>query len=726
MSDTDEDAQTSPSELLAARRRHGASTSSNSSSCRCLRSCSRWFSAASSCCSPASASPMIGTAFAALFDGSFGSLSAVSETLTAAAPMTLAALGVALGFRAGLFNIGAEGQMILGGIAAVAVGFSLAGPAAVHPPAAGAPRRRDRRRASGRRSPGWLKAATGAHEVITTIMLNLIAVQLTDFLLRNPPIQKPGRHDPISESVLPSARASQAALLARPQSQDQCRHPHHAGHGRRSIYWLLFRTTLGFEFRASGLNPVGRALRRHALQPDHRRGHGDRRWRLPVSPAPIRCSASSAAPRRASPAAPASTPSRSRSSDDRTRSACCSRASCSARSRPAADKCRSRRAYAIDLIAIIQALIIVFVAAPLLMRAVFPWAFRKRRAGGDLTPWRPRPRPAAADLDHAARRQTLVIGWLLLGLAVLVAGVFGLNSPGDATFRLALPGDVIRRARTSSSRQRPTRYVVAAVLAFLGARQFVRGAARTLQPLLRHRALPRGDRVPRLGDGRQILLADRHARGDRRPRRADRARRSRRRPLASASPWSISASRACCFPAPSPERSSARCSAVGSGLLGGGRRRRTDGLHPRRAGHHLPRRPDHRRRRDQPVRARPDVLRDEPGADRASRAQQRADLPGYRRSRSSRDLPIVGRGPLPAEPLRLRRRHPRRGRDLLSVPHALRAAGPRGRRTPGSRRHARHQRLSRPLHQRDDRRHGRRLRAAPGSRSARSAASTST
>ena len=145
--------------------------------------------------------PTVGKAYAALFMGSFGSLSAVSETLTAAAPVTLAALGIALGFRAGLFNIGAEGQMIVGGMAAVVVGFSFAGlPIYIHLPLAllagilaGA---------IWAAIPGWLKAATGAHEVITTIMLNLIALQLTNYLLRNPPIQKPGRHDPVSSSVL--------------------------------------------------------------------------------------------------------------------------------------------------------------------------------------------------------------------------------------------------------------------------------------------------------------------------------------------------------------------------------------------------------------------------------------------------------------------------------------------------------------------------------------------
>ena len=84
----------------------------------------------------------IGRSFVALFDGSFGSVQAVSETLTSATPLILCGLGLALGFRAGLFNIGAEGQLILGGIAAVAVGFMFTGLPSVHPPAAGPARRR--------------------------------------------------------------------------------------------------------------------------------------------------------------------------------------------------------------------------------------------------------------------------------------------------------------------------------------------------------------------------------------------------------------------------------------------------------------------------------------------------------------------------------------------------------------------------------------------------------
>jgi simple sugar transport system permease protein len=197
--------------------------------------------------------PTIGRAFVALFVGSLGSLGAISETLTAAAPLTLAGLGIALGFRAGLFNIGAEGQLILGGMAAVVAGFALSGlPWIVHMLIAllagiivGA---------LWAAIAGWLKAATGAHEVITTIMLNFIALRLTDYLLRNPPVQKAGRSDPISESILPSAELPRLLTWIDPSLRL------HAGIiimvlAVALVYWLLFRTTIGFEFRSSGSNP---------------------------------------------------------------------------------------------------------------------------------------------------------------------------------------------------------------------------------------------------------------------------------------------------------------------------------------------------------------------------------------------------------------------------------------------------------------------------------------
>lgn len=191
--------------------------------------------------------------FGALFSGSLGSVSAISETLTSAAPLILAALGIAVGFRAGLFNIGAEGQMIMGGVAAVVVGFSFEGmPIYLHLPLAllaGA-----LGGAIYASIAGWLRAATGAHEVILTIMLNLTAVRLVTYLLRNPPIQNPERSDPISKSVLDSARLPELLSWLDPALRI------HAGLivaivAVGLIYWLIYRSTIGFEFRASGANP---------------------------------------------------------------------------------------------------------------------------------------------------------------------------------------------------------------------------------------------------------------------------------------------------------------------------------------------------------------------------------------------------------------------------------------------------------------------------------------
>jgi simple sugar transport system permease protein len=191
--------------------------------------------------------------YISLFQGSVGSIGALSETLTASIPLILCGLGIAVGFRAGLFNIGAEGQVIVGGVAATVVGFSFADlPIYIHLPLAlmaGA-----LGGAAWASIAGWLKAATGAHEVITTIMLNLIAVRLLDFLLRNPPIQKPGRSDPISKNILESAELPKLLTWIDPTYRL------HAGIFLAIlavvfVYWLLYRTTLGFEFRASGFNP---------------------------------------------------------------------------------------------------------------------------------------------------------------------------------------------------------------------------------------------------------------------------------------------------------------------------------------------------------------------------------------------------------------------------------------------------------------------------------------
>jgi general nucleoside transport system permease protein len=120
----------------------------------------------------AGASPL--DAYSALFQGAFTNRNGFAETLVATIPYIFLGLSVAVGFRAGLFNIGGAGQLFLGGIFAAFVGYRVTGlPGAVHLPLAllagllggflwGA-------------IPGLLKARFGAHEVITTIMLNYVA-----------------------------------------------------------------------------------------------------------------------------------------------------------------------------------------------------------------------------------------------------------------------------------------------------------------------------------------------------------------------------------------------------------------------------------------------------------------------------------------------------------------------------------------------------------------------
>lgn len=174
----------------------------------------------------------------------------LSETVVAAAPLVFTGLSVALGFRAGLFNIGGEGQVIAGGLAAGFVGFSVHGltgfvelPLALLAAFVGG--------ALWGFVPGLLKARTGAHEVITTIMLNYVAIYLTYYFLSTKLFQRPGRTDPISKVVdtaasLPSLdalnlRLHAGALLAVAVAV--------------AVYFLLWRTTLGFEFRAVGANP---------------------------------------------------------------------------------------------------------------------------------------------------------------------------------------------------------------------------------------------------------------------------------------------------------------------------------------------------------------------------------------------------------------------------------------------------------------------------------------
>ena len=185
-------------------------------------------------------------AYAALVKGSLGSFNAIVSTLTNAAPLTLAGLSVGLAFKAGLFNIGGQGQFLMGALGAVMVGVIFReSPAFVAIPAA---------LIAGMVMggfygfiPGFLKAMTGAHEVVITIMLNFIAVAILAALVSGP-LKVPASPQPIT---LPVGNAALPVLFGR--------------NGHIGIFyallmagvygWLLFRTTRGFEIRTAGANP---------------------------------------------------------------------------------------------------------------------------------------------------------------------------------------------------------------------------------------------------------------------------------------------------------------------------------------------------------------------------------------------------------------------------------------------------------------------------------------
>jgi simple sugar transport system permease protein len=176
----------------------------------------------------------------------------ITETLVAATPLIFVGLAVAISFRAGMFNIGGDGQLIMGALGATIVGVGL--------------------QTSGLPSlvilalaivaavvfgafwgfiPGFLKARTGAHEVITTIMLNYVAIQVVLFALLGPYLRQAGSSQPISKNMsswvdvpliidLPAIRLDYGFVVALLMAV--------------VVSWLLFRTTKGYELRAAGFN----------------------------------------------------------------------------------------------------------------------------------------------------------------------------------------------------------------------------------------------------------------------------------------------------------------------------------------------------------------------------------------------------------------------------------------------------------------------------------------
>lgn len=210
----------------------------------------------------------VGAAYRAMFTGSIlnptlfwhalttgqgwtQTLTPISETLTYATPLIIASIGVGIAFQTGLFNIGANGQAIVGGIAGTVVGSMISVPTVIHIPLTliagigggmivGA-------------VPGLLKAYTGAHEVIVTLMFNYVVYAFLLFALLSTSLQLPHQSNDVSRVMQPSAQLTPffgastglrvnwglvvaAAVVV-------------------FAWWFLERSSLGFDFRVTGANP---------------------------------------------------------------------------------------------------------------------------------------------------------------------------------------------------------------------------------------------------------------------------------------------------------------------------------------------------------------------------------------------------------------------------------------------------------------------------------------
>lgn len=189
----------------------------------------------------------VGDAYRTLVSGAVGGIGPIAESLTQATPLICGGLAVSLAFRTGLFNIGAQGQLIIGAILAGYVGFAWHLPVVIHLILAVVAGIVGGAIWGG--VVGLLKARTGAHEVIVTIMLNYVALYLLQWLLTTKSFKRPDRDDPISPIVDKNAQY--------PQFSD---YRLHLGFvlalvAAVFVWWLLSRSTIGFELRAVGANP---------------------------------------------------------------------------------------------------------------------------------------------------------------------------------------------------------------------------------------------------------------------------------------------------------------------------------------------------------------------------------------------------------------------------------------------------------------------------------------
>lgn len=185
-------------------------------------------------------------AFGALFSGAFGDREAVARTLEKATPLLFNGLAIAFALKAGLFNIGAQGQFLFGAITAAAAGYMISGlPFYIHIPLvlfAGI--------AAGGiycAIQGALKAYTGAHEVITGIMFNYVAINITDYLAKGPLMDRAqGNIVPRTPLIAESCRL--------PQFLDMPSGFFLAIIVALLCWWFLKQSVKGFEIRMSGSN----------------------------------------------------------------------------------------------------------------------------------------------------------------------------------------------------------------------------------------------------------------------------------------------------------------------------------------------------------------------------------------------------------------------------------------------------------------------------------------
>lgn len=188
-------------------------------------------------------------AYRALFSGAFGDRRSIAETLVATTPFIFGGLAFAVAARAGMFNIGIEGQLMMGGLACGLVGaFDLGLPAVLFLPLALA----TAAVAGGLWGAlsGVLKAQTGAHEVITTIMLNYIAFRINTYVMTsaegwlpiNPGLQATEKVQPEARlpNILSGTRLHAGIILAIVVAV--------------AMWYLLFRTTFGYRIRTVGLS----------------------------------------------------------------------------------------------------------------------------------------------------------------------------------------------------------------------------------------------------------------------------------------------------------------------------------------------------------------------------------------------------------------------------------------------------------------------------------------